>query len=77
MKILAAKTTQVKKWVSVSVKYKNKKFRLSVQTMGGKVLGERYNGLYTSYMTYFNETPIHIQEKHFLMLKAHVEKYTK
>lgn len=76
MNIKSAKTFSVSKWIEVSVSYKKKDFKVSVLMKNGSVVGNGAgDGIYTSYLTYFNEVPEHVRQSHFYKIKKYVERY--
>lgn len=77
IKILKAKTIKVKKWVTVTVAYKNLFFKVHVECIDGMVSGNPESGLYTHVLEYFNTVPLSIRKKHFEQIKKYVERYIK
>lgn len=76
MKIHSAKTVQVKKWVTLKVTHNKKQFEISVFTVDGKVEAKsEKQGVYTSFLTYFNNVPDKVRAKHLEQIKEYVERY--
>lgn len=73
MKINYAKVIQVEKWIEIRVKYKGEVIDFNVKTIGGVVQGDLENGLMTSTLRYFHNTPPNIQNKHWIQIKKYVE----
>lgn len=73
MKIISAQTIQTRKWITVSVNFKGKDFDISVFAIDGKVEGDGIKGLYTSYLTFFNENSQAVRIRHFKEIKKYVE----
>jgi hypothetical protein len=77
MKIKKANTVQTEKWIDILVTHARKTFKVSVRTVNGKVEGNAINGLYTSYLTYLNQTSDKVKKAHFEEIKKYVERHIK
>jgi hypothetical protein len=69
MKINSANVISVEKDIKLSVSYKRKSFEIIVTTQNGRVS----SNVKTAYLTYFNDTPVEIQNKHFGEIKKYIE----
>lgn len=73
MKVITSEIIQVEKWVEVTVNHKGKKLKFNLITIDGKVKGEFKNNFATSYLTYFHETSDKLMQKHWQLVKTHIE----
>jgi len=77
MEIYSAKTKMVEKLVEVNLGHETEAFTVSVRTKDGKVVGDFKNGLTTSRLSYFHDTPEEERKKHFEQIKKYVERRIK
>lgn len=73
MKIIRSIQTSEEKEIDVRVNYKNKIFTLTATLRNGKIIGDAFHSIRTSYLTYF-DTPLAERERHFKTIKKYVEK---
>ena len=72
MKILSSQQAFVEKDIVLLVKNKGKEFHIGVHLRNGKLEGDEYNAISTSYIPYF-DTPFAQRKKDFNAIKKHVE----